>query len=326
MNERYSGKKLYHLIGKQKAFPFETYKGRMEEVMQIGIVGAGKVGTSLGKYIIVHGGSIAGYYSRTKERAKEAAQFTGTSYFETLDPLLEASDTLFLTVTDSEIAHVWDCIAAKDLAGKAVCHFSGSLSSEVFSNWEKTGAYVCSIHPIYAFSNKFTAYQNLSEAVFMVEGSKDALAKMQGLFGRLPNRILEIPTMQKELYHAALSVASNQVVGLVSMAVGMLKEAGIPEESAYQLLEPLVCNNVKAIFAPQEGAGCQGCAQALTGPIERGDLQTVRKHLGQIRRPEWEQAYRAAGNLAVQLAAQKNPGRDYTEIEDCLKASAGGKE
>ncbi len=144
---------------------------------------------------------------------------------------------------------------------------------------------------------------------------------MQELFCLLPNQIVEIPTAEKAKYHAATSIASNFVVGMVSMAVGLLEEAGIPEQSAYAMLKPLVENNVASIFAkagPGEKA-CQGCAQALTGPIERGDFGTVRKHLESLKDPKWENAYRAVGRLVAELAEQKCPERDYWEMKNLLE-------
>lgn len=322
--------------------------------MQIGIIGAGKVGTTLGKYVKLHGACVTGFYSRTKSSGQESAEFTGTKYFETLDSLMEVSDTLFITTTDAEIGKVWDCIAGKNVKGKVICHFSGSLSSDIFSNWEETGAYACSVHPIYAFTDKFTAYQNLTGAAFAAEGDRTALDRMQELFRLLPNRVVEVSTKEKAKYHAATSIASNHVVGLISMAVGLMGEAGIPEASAYELLRPLVENNVKAIFAEPQGitasgagekaepqvtdtssagqkaglragtsctgqkAGCRGCAQALTGPIERNDTETVREHLAHMGRQEWETAYRAVGTVVTELAEGKHPERSYSAMKKIL--------
>lgn len=268
----------------------------------------------MGKYIAVHGGKIRGFYSRTPDNAREAAQFCNTDYFKDLDSLIEVSDTLFITTTDGAIKDIWDCIAKKNVKGKVICHFSGSLSSDIFSNKESTGAVVCSVHPIYAFSNKFTAYQNLTEALFTVEGDSKALQHMQELFKLLPNQIVQIPTEAKAKYHAAASVASNQLTGLLWMAVELLKESGITRETAYQMLEPLVKNNVNTIFS-------QGCQEALTGPIERGDAGTVEKHLQALNHPLWNQSYRAVGKLVTELAKEKNPERDYCKIERLLKES-----
>lgn len=271
----------------------------------------------MGKYITVHGGKIRGFYSRTPDNAREAAQFCNTDYFKDLDSLIEVSDTLFITTTDGAIKEIWDCIAAKNVKGKVICHFSGSLSSDIFSEKESTGAAVCSVHPIYAFSNKFTAYQNLTEVLFTVEGDSIALQHMQELFQLLPNQVVQIPTEAKVKYHAAASVASNQVTGLLWMAVELLKESGISQETAYQMLEPLVKNCVNTVFS-------QGCQEALTGPIERADEETVEKHLSALKNaanPLWDSAYRSVGALVTELAKEKNPTTDYREIEHLLKES-----
>ena len=101
--------------------------------MKIGIIGSGRVGYSMGKYMQDHGIRVTGFYDRHRERALDAAQFTGTGSFDRIEDLVAASDTLFLTVSDGAIEELWDCIAAKNVKGKVVCHFSGSLSSDIFS-------------------------------------------------------------------------------------------------------------------------------------------------------------------------------------------------
>ncbi|MEY8391328.1 Rossmann-like and DUF2520 domain-containing protein [Lachnospiraceae bacterium 45-W7] len=293
----------------------------MEADMKIGIIGAGKVGTTMGKYIADHGGTVSGFYSRTAGSGQEAAQFAGTKYYTSLDSLIEGSDTLFITTTDGAIKTVWDCIATRNVKGKVICHFSGSLSSDIFSDWERTGAEVCSIHPIYAFSNKFTAYKNLTAAKFSVEGTRRALERLQALFDILPNEVVRISTEEKAKYHAATSLASNHVTGLIYLAVELLKESGLQEQAAYGLLKPLVEKNVEAIFSQRTDSGCKqfaGCAQTLTGPIERGDILTVKKHLDQLKNPESGAVYRAVGIQVAKAAMEKHPQRSYEEMKQIL--------
>lgn len=268
----------------------------------------------MGKYITMHGGNVCGFYNRTASSAMEAAQLCDTTFYEDLDSLIEVSDTLFITTTDRAIEEIWDCIAAKNVRGKVICHFSGSLSSDIFSNRKRVGVYACSLHPIYAFSNKITAYQNLTEAIFTVEGDDTALIRMQELFDLIPNRIVKIPTEAKAKYHAAASVAGNHVTGLVWMAVQLIMEAGIEEETSYAMLKPLVENCISNVFS-------NGCKESLTGPIERGDAITVKKHLEALEQPIWNQAYRAAGQVVAKLAQGKNPKRDYEAIEQLLRES-----
>ncbi len=142
---------------------------------------------------------------QNRKQCQRSGKFCNTKYFSELDSLIEVSDTLFITVTDGAIKEVWDCIAAKDVKGKSVCHFSGSLSSDIFSNAEQAGVSVCSLHPIYAFSNKFTAYQNLTEAIFTVEGDEQAVADIYRMFEKLPNRLVLDPYRGKN----ALSCGSQ---------------------------------------------------------------------------------------------------------------------
>ncbi|MBR1743347.1 MAG: DUF2520 domain-containing protein [Lachnospiraceae bacterium] len=244
--------------------------------MRIGIIGAGKVGTTLGKYLSERGVPIAGYYSRTVESAAQAAEFTGTKVFEDLETLTEASDTLFITTPDGEIGKVWDCIAGKKLSGKLIYHFSGSLSSRVFSGIENTGAAGASVHPMYAFSDKFTSYLKFHTAYFVAEGQEKALEEFQKLFGAaFGHTILTIKAEDKMKYHAAAALASNAMLALFYESQMLLSECGFSEEESRALFTPLVKNNVEAMLA-------QGAVPAMTGPVERNDVETVKEHLRAI--------------------------------------------
>ena len=76
--------------------------------MRAGFIGAGKVGFTLGKYLAMHGIEISGYYSRTPASAKEAAEFTQSRYYTSIEEITKDSDTLFLTVPDGTIGEIWD--------------------------------------------------------------------------------------------------------------------------------------------------------------------------------------------------------------------------
>lgn len=132
--------------------------------MRIGFIGAGKVGTTLGKYFISRAMQIdnqrkenftlSGYYSRNPKSAEEAANFTNSTRYDTLEQIIEDSDCLFLTVSDDAISTIWDSIKRLPIKEKIICHCSGSLSSAIFSGIEHTGAYAYSIHPLFAISSK----------------------------------------------------------------------------------------------------------------------------------------------------------------------------
>ncbi len=279
--------------------------------MKIGIIGAGRVGCSMGRYFREQGLSLAGYFSRRKKSAEEAAVFAKTESFQMLEELVEASDILMIATGDDDISRVWNCIAALPVQGKIVCHFSGSLSSNVFSDRDRLGVSGCSIHPMYAFSDRFTSFQKLNTVMFTLEGDRDALAVIRPMFEKTGNECFVIPSEKKGRYHAAASMMSNMMIGLCDMGLAMLTDCGLDREEALRLTGPLMRGNIDNLLTTSPEA-------ALTGPVERGDVETVRKHLASLREDE-KKVYRLLGRELVKIARRKNPERDYGEINRILE-------
>lgn len=280
--------------------------------MRIGIIGAGKVGVTLGKYLTDAGMTVAGFYSRTRESAVIAADFVQTTVYLDLEDLVKASDTLFITTPDCVIAKVWDCIAGYDLTDKIICHFSGSLSSYVFSGIERTGAAGLSIHPMYAFSDKFTSCQQFHTAYLVMEGNETAVAAMYALFGeRLGHPVSRIRAEDKIKYHAAAAMASNGMAALLEISLKLLEECGFPYQDSLSLLCPIIQNNVAALLD-------KGPVEALTGPVERGDVATVEKHMDALSGSQAGEVYRELGEVLADIAKRKHPERDDTAMRKCL--------
>lgn len=287
---------------------------RKSDSMNIGIIGAGRVGVTVGKYLSDAGLSVMGYYSKTQESADEAATFTNTFSYRTLDSLVKASDTLFITVPDDTIKQVWDCIADMELSGYTVCHFSGLLSSSVFSGIEQTGAAGCSVYPMYAFSDRFTSYLSFSKVCLTMEGEPKTFQKMKKLFEGLGHKVLTIKSRDKVKYHAAAVMASNEMLGLMQASMDLLSDCDLSEQDSMLLLRPLVEGNIRAMLD-------KGCVEAMTGPVERGDAETVKKHLEALQGTEEGAIYQALGSKMLSLARRKNPDRDYTVIQDLMMAT-----
>lgn len=286
--------------------------------MDIGIIGAGKVGCSIGKYMKECGLPVAGYFSKRVESSEEAGTFTDTKVFQSLEDIVKACELLCITVPDDAIGDVWSEIfavsqaetAARPFEHKIICHFSGSLSSAVFSGIDSTGASGCSVHPMSAFSDKFTSYRQLNQVLFVTEGQEEALTVIEDLFSGMGNQILRISPEKKALYHCSASLVSNFMIGLFHTGLELLGRCGIGEEMGRELFTPLVKNNIQAMLD-------WGTVEALTGPVERGDSHTVEKHLGVLAGEEQE-LYRLLGRHVLKVAEQKNPKRDYREIRELL--------
>ena len=273
--------------------------------MKIGFIGAGKVGFSLGKYFVEHKVNVSGYYSRTIDSSKEAAEFTKTKCYETIEDLIFESDILFITVPDGIIREVYENISQSDIKGKCLVHCSGALSSEVFSGISNKGAVGCSVHPICAVSNKLTGYQELSKAYFTIEGNGVQYA--EELLRKCGNHFEIISSDKKIKYHASAVFASNLVVGVYDMATNILRECGLSREFSENALKSLFKGNAENIVS-------KGVTQALTGPVERADGDTVNKHLDALDNEEKE-IYRLLSKVLIDIAKQKNPDRDYNELE-----------
>ena len=144
--------------------------------MKTGFIGAGKVGCSLGRYFTRkrQGGlglSVEGYFSRSVESAKEAARFTDSKPYESIEGLIKQCDVIFLTVPDGSIGSVWQQVRRCDINGKTICHCSGAMSAQdAFEGIEETGAFGYSVHPLFAVSDKYNAYRELTGVFFTLEG------------------------------------------------------------------------------------------------------------------------------------------------------------
>lgn len=279
-------------------------------IIKFGFIGAGKVGFSLGKYLKENNIDVSGYYSKSQHSSKEAAIFTNTRQYNKLEDLIKNSDAIFITTPDNQIIDVWNEIKELPIKEKLICHCSGSISSEVFSNINNHGAYGYSIHPMFAISDKYNSYKDLSQAFITIEGHEKHIKYFKMLFTKLGNGVAVISKDNKTLYHAASVTVSNLVLGLINNGVNYLEECGFTKEMAMEALYPLIEFNLKNIKE-------RGTVNSLTGPIERGDLTTVINHLN-VLREEDKELYRLLSKNILKIAKVKNLERDYKNLEEYL--------
>ena len=279
--------------------------------MRTGIIGAGKVGCSLGKYFRLGNLEVTGYYDVNEDLAKEAANFTETTFIKDLHAIVKESDTLFLTVPDDLITTVWDQIKDMSLQGKFICHCSGALSAgDAFPGIDKCGAFGYSVHPLFAVSDKYNSYKELSHAYFVIEGDERHREEIAGIFKNLGNEVRYIAAKDKVKYHCAAAVCSNHVVALIQEALDLMQECGFDEESALKAFAPIMLGNMQHIVE-------QGTVNSLTGPVERADKKTVEKHLNCLNENQ-QIMYRLLSEILISIGEKKNPDRDYGKLKDIL--------
>ena len=145
-----------------------------------------------------------------------------------------------------------------------------------------------------------------------MEGSSKAVKMMQELFGdELHHKIFMLKASDKVKYHAAAAFASNYVVGIFDVALGLLKDCGFNDEDAVSLLGPLTMGNVKSVIE-------NGTLEALTGPVIRNDTGTVKKHIEALEGTDALKIYKSVGERLVEMSEKKNPDRDYSELRKIM--------
>jgi len=278
--------------------------------MVIGFIGSGKVGFSLGKYFSMKGITLSGYYSKSYKNAKEASEFTNSKAYETINDLIMDSTMIFITTPDDSIHEVWQKIINFNLANKIICHTSGSLTSSVFSNINNSGAFAYSVHPMFAFSDKYNSYKNLQSAYFSIEGPESQIHQLKDFIHSLGNKSFIINKDDKALYHLASVTVSNLVLSLINTGCSYLSQCGLSENDALEALLPLIQNNIDNIKH-------NGCTNALTGPVDRNDIGTINLHMKVIPKSDVE-LYKNLSLKLLQLSEKKHKYKDYTLLKEYL--------
>lgn len=163
---------------------------------------------------------------------------------------------------------------------------------------------------MFAISDKYNSYKDLSQAFITIEGHKKHIEYLKMLFLHLGNDVAIINKENKSLYHAAAVTVSNLVLGLINNGVNYLEACGFTKEMAINALYPLIENNLRNVKE-------RGTVNSLTGPIERGDLSTVINHLNVIPEEDKE-LYRLLSKNILKIAKVKNLDRDYKNLQDYL--------
>ena len=289
--------------------------------MRAGFIGAGKVGFTLGKYLAMQGIEISCYYSRKPASGKEAAEFTESRYYTSIEEITKDSDTLFLTVPDGTIGEIWDDMRNLPIKNKNICHCSGSISSTVFFDGENLGANIYSVHPLYAISDKCESWKHLNKAYFTVEGSAENLDEIKSIFERAGNKVIAMGAENKSLYHCGAVVVSNLVNGLFQVGAEMLVKCGFDKKDAKKALVPLFTGNADTLAE-------KGVAAALTGPVERNDLSTITKHIEAIKaawineseeKVGYEMIYLLLSEKLLSIAQEKHLDSDYLKMTEVIK-------
>jgi predicted short-subunit dehydrogenase-like oxidoreductase (DUF2520 family) len=261
----------------------------------ISIVGAGRVGKTLGKCLHRLGWRIGSVVATSDAHAKAAVRWirAGTPRGRVTRDVFEA-DVILLATPDDVLAQVAARLART--GGKAckpniVLHTSGALDSSVLAPLARLGAATGSLHPMQTFTGREAP--KLKGVIFAVEGAPAARRIAQRIARELGGVPVTIDAKSKAAYHAAGALVAGHALALVEAATRILMRSGFTRRRALQAVLPLT----RQMLDNFEGVGPQA---AWTGPIERGDYAIVHAHGKALRAypREFQQAYAALALLA----------------------------
>jgi predicted short-subunit dehydrogenase-like oxidoreductase (DUF2520 family) len=269
----------------------------------ISIVGAGNLGRVLALSLHAEGFRISEIITRDNagslQKASALAKRVGARASSVKSARLDA-DVIWLCVPDDAIASVARELSNLPVAwkGKTVLHASGALPSSELLPLKKKGAAVASLHPM----NTFVAGSKptLAGTPFAVEGDVRAVKVAREIASKISRggEVFTIKAEAKVLYHAAGAFASPLLISMLNVAERVAKKAGIKKPNALM---------IKILLQTIENFLQNGSQAAFSGPIRRGDVATVRKHLEALKDvPDAREVYTALAENAIQNLPVKN--------------------
>ncbi len=266
--------------------------------LTIGVVGAGRVGAVLAAGLRAAGHVVVAAAGESDASRERAATLLPGVPLRKPTAVARSCDLLLLTVPDDMLANVVSMLAASGALheGQYVAHTSGRHGLAVLEPARAVGARVLALHPAMTFTGTAVDLPRLAGCSYGVTADEEpATTLAELLVSDLRGRIVWVPEARRTLYHAGLAHGANHLVTLVTQAMDLLRDSGATDPAA--TLRPL-------LTAALDNALTMGDA-ALTGPIVRGDVETVRAHLADIAvtRPDTLPTYvalaRATANTAV---------------------------
>ncbi|SDF81806.1 Rossmann-like and DUF2520 domain-containing protein [Sporomusa acidovorans] len=290
------------------------------EKLSFAIIGAGRVGAVFAAGLRKCGYRLAGIASRTPASAAELAERFNVPWSVNPAEIAKRAEIVFIMTLDRCIGHVAEEIARQGGWHKDqyVYHASGALPADILAAAGQQGAFIGALHPLQSFAGGGNK-DCLSGVCFAVDGGTDAICLAKDIVRDLGGYSFFVPQEKRALYHAAACIASNYLVVLMHYAVNLFQQLGLSAEKATTALMPLLQGTL-------DNLANKGTDKALTGPIARGDANTVAAHLTILAQsdPNTERLYRQLG-LHTLLLVQKMDCLEWAKLYDLLRNNGEGK-
>ena len=269
----------------------------------LNIIGPGRLGRTLGAlWARAEALTIQDVLARSTAQGALAVQFIGAGQPAADLAAMRPADVWLISTPDAQIARTCRALAEAGLlrAGDVVFHCSGALPAAELAAAAAQGARIASVHPLKSFADPAAAQATFTGTYCVAEGDAEALDILRPAFEAIGARVSEIDPALKTIYHAASVLVCNDLTALLETGLRCYEKSGIERGTAAAMMEPLVRETLDNVFR-------LGTANALTGPVARGDDAVVARQLEALAAWDARAAaiYRALGAVAVELAREQ---------------------
>ncbi len=264
--------------------------------LKVGVIGAGRAGTVLGAALARAGHQVVAVSAVSDRSRERAARMLPGVPVRPPDEVLDGTDLVLCTVPDDVLPGLVAGLAATGapVAGRLIAHASGAHGIAVLEPVTRAGALPLALHPVMTFTGRPDDLDKLAGICFGVTAPEPLRPAAEALVIEMGGEPVFIAEELRGLYHAGLASAANHLVALVAQSADVLRAAGVAEPA--RMLGPL-------LSAALDNALRLGDA-GLTGPVARGDADTVAAHIQALRdsSPEALRAYLALARLTADRA------------------------
>ncbi|MGC1182385.1 Rossmann-like and DUF2520 domain-containing protein [Legionella sp.] len=276
----------------------------------VNIVGAGHLGKTIGNLLLKHQlVTIGGICNTSKISAESAIKFIGGGTYYPAICELPSADITFITTPDDLIKQACDELSKNPFLKQEniVLHCSGSLTSDTLNSASNKGCFVASVHPMRSFAKPELSIEEYQGTYCAMEGDEKSLPILKSLFEKIGSITYQIDKSKKSLYHAAGVFSSNYLVTLAQQALTCMQESGVETEIAMHIITNLMkgsISNLEKTLSPK---------QSLTGPIQRGDVSTIEKHMDALYDEDRKILYSSLGRATLALTTHKHEKKEIIE-------------
>ncbi len=276
------------------------------------IIGAGRAGASVAYYLARRGYRILSLVERKPERLQFLRKELAWPFLEeAISPeKLQQADVVLLLVQDDHMAELVQYLQTLPVrwTGKIVAHLSGVLPSTILQPLHGKGARVAAVHAVYAFAEDPRENRFANKIWYNMEGDKEALDFFEELLSHTGNPFKRVSIEQKEAIHIASVIYANFYISLAEMSRKILRNQGFPDKEIFDMLSPLLTSSVEQVLQ-------HGTEGALTGPIKRGDMETLVSHLKYLQEhhPDLLPAYKLLSRILIPISGLSEAEKEELE-------------